>query len=164
MLKYLSINVPLIESLEQMSGYNKFMNDMMTKKMSVSFEDDERMQHCCVIAKRSLVDKTEDLDAFTISCTKGLQHFAKILCDIGLSINHMPLSIYKKLVLGDPKPTMMRLPMADKTMKRSIDILHDVLVKVDSFILPANFVILDYEVDIEVPIILGRSFVDTRRL
>ena len=70
----------------------------------------------------------------------------------------MPLSIYKKLGLGDPKPTAMRLLMADRTVKRPIGILHDVLVKVESFIFPEDFVILDCEVDFEVPFILGRPF------
>ena len=45
MLKQLSINVPLVEALEQMPGYGKFMNDLVTKKRSVTFEDDDRMQH-----------------------------------------------------------------------------------------------------------------------
>ena len=75
----------------------------------------------------------------------------------------MPLSIYKKLGLGDPKPTAMRLLMADRTVKRPIGILHNVLVKVESFIFPTNFVILDCEVDFEVPIILGRPFLATGR-
>ena len=75
----------------------------------------------------------------------------------------MPLSIYKKLGLGDPKPTAMRLLMADRTVKRPIGILHDVLVKVESFIFSADFVILDCEVYFEVPIILGRPFLATGR-
>ena len=53
--------------------------------------------------------------------------------------------------------------MADRTVKRPIRILHDVLVKVESFIFPADFVILDCEVDFEVPIILGRPFLATGR-
>ena len=75
----------------------------------------------------------------------------------------MSLSIYKKLGLDDPKPTVMCLLMADLTVKRPIGILHDVLVKVESFIFPANFVILGCEVDFEVPIILGRTFHSTGR-
>ena len=75
----------------------------------------------------------------------------------------MPLSTYKKLGLGDPKPTAMRLLMADRTMKIPIGILHDVLVKVESFIFLEDFVILDCEVDFEVPIILGRPFLATGR-
>ena len=75
----------------------------------------------------------------------------------------MTLSIYKKLGLDDPKPTTMRLLMADRTMKRPIGILHDVLVKVESFIFLTDFVILACEVNFEVPIILGRPFLATRR-
>ena len=90
-------------------------------------------------------------------------NFAKALCDIGVSINLMPLSIYKKLGLGDPKPTAMRLLMVYRTVKRSIGILHDVLVKVELFIFPTDFVIVDYEVVLEVPIILGRLFLATGR-
>ena len=74
----------------------------------------------------------------------------------------MPLSIYKKLGLGNSKPTAMRLLMVDRTV-RPIGILHDVLVKVESFIFPLDFVILDCEVDFEVPIILGRPFLATGR-
>ena len=57
----------------------------------------------------------------------------------------------------------MRLLMADPTVKSPIGILHDVLVKVELFIFPADFVILDCEVDFEVPIILGRPFRATGR-
>ena len=64
---------------------------------------------------------------------------------------------------GDPKPTAMQLLMADGTVKSPIGILHDVLVKVESFIFMANFVILDCEVDFEVPIILRRPFLATGR-
>ena len=101
MLKKLSINVPLVEALEQMSGYAKFMKDLVTKKRSVTFKDDDRLHHCSAIATRSLVQKKEDPGAFTIPCTDGSLHFAKALCDLGASINLMPLSIYKKMGLGN---------------------------------------------------------------
>ena len=87
----------------------------------------------------------------------------KALCDLGESINLMPLSIYKKLGLGDPKPIAMRLLIADRTVKSHIGILHDVLVKVESIIFRVDFVNLDREVDFEVPIILGRPFLATGR-
>jgi len=72
----------------------------------------------------------------------------------------MSLSIYKKLGLGAPKLTAMCLLMSDKSVKRPIGLLQDVLVKMESFIFPANFVILDYEV----PILLGRAFLTTGRV
>ena len=117
-----------------MPGYAKYMKDLVTKKISFTFEDD-RMKHCSAIATRSLVQKKEDPGAFTIT-------FCESIMLSGGSIHLMPLSIYKKLGLRDPKSTAMRLLMADRKVKRSIGILHDVLVKVESFILPADFVIL----------------------
>ena len=146
-----------------MPGYAKFIKDLVTKKRSVTFEDDDRLQHCSAITTRSLIQKKEDPGAFTIPCTFASLHFAKAFYDLGASINLMPLLIYKKLGLGDPKPTAMRLLMADRTTKRPIEILHDVLVKVELFIFLVDFVILDCEVDFEVPIILGRPFLDTGR-
>ena len=96
-----------------MPDYAKFMQDLVTKKRSVTFEDDDRMQHCNAFATRFFVQNKEDPSAFTIPCTNGSLHFAKALRDLGASINLMPISIYKKLGLGDPKPTAMRLLMAD---------------------------------------------------
>ena len=83
MLKQLCINVPLVEALEQMLGYAKFMKDLVTKKRLVTCEDDDRMQHCNAITTRSLIQKKEDPGAFTIPCTIGLLHLAKALCYLG---------------------------------------------------------------------------------
>ena len=121
MLKQLSINVPLVEALEQMPGYAKFMKDLVTKKRSVTFEDDDRLQHRSPIATRSLAQKKEDPGALTIPCTVGSLHFAKALYDLGASINLMPLSIYKKLGLGDPKPTTIdRLKLTSQMRSKAV--------------------------------------------
>ncbi|XP_070008652.1 uncharacterized protein [Nicotiana sylvestris] len=103
----------------------------------------------------------EDPGAFTIPCTIGSADFANALCELGASIILMPNSVFKTLGIGQPRPTSMRLEMMDRTMKRPLGIIDDVLVRVDKFILPADFVILDCEVDYEVPIILGRPFLNT---
>ena len=113
MMKQLPINVYLVEDLEQLHSHAKFMKDMVKKNRSVSFEDDENTQHCSAITKRSFVLKKEDPCASTIPCTIGLLHFAKALCNLGANISLMPLSIYKKLRLGDPKPITMRLLMSN---------------------------------------------------
>ena len=65
MLKQLSINVPLVEDLEQLPGYANFNKDLVTKKRSVTFEDDDRMQHCSAVTTRSLVQKNKHPCAFT---------------------------------------------------------------------------------------------------
>ncbi|XP_049349302.1 uncharacterized protein LOC125813870 [Solanum verrucosum] len=139
------------------------MKDLVTKKRAVSIDLTDNVHHCSAIATRCMVQKKEDPGAFTIPCTIGSIEFAKALCDLGTSINLMSLAIYKQLGLGVPKPTTMRLMMADRSVKRPLGILCNVLVKVDTFIFLADFVILDCKVDFEVPIILGRPFLAMRR-
>ena len=70
----------------------------------------------------------------------------------------MPLSIIKKLNLGEARPTTVRLQLADRSLTHPRGIIEYVLVKVDKFIFPVDFIILDMEEDKEVPIILGRPF------
>ncbi|XP_070043236.1 uncharacterized protein [Nicotiana tomentosiformis] len=108
-----------------------------------------------------MAPKLEDLGVFTIPCTIGSVEFAKALCDLGASINLMSYSVFKTIGIGKPRPTSMRFQMADRTMKRPLGVIENVLVQVDEFILPVGFVILDCEVDYEVPIILGRPFLAT---
>ncbi|XP_070025616.1 uncharacterized protein [Nicotiana sylvestris] len=160
MMKSLSINVPLVEALEKMPSYAKFMKDFVTKKRSMNFET-VKVTHQVSAIVHSMAPKLEDPGAFSIPCTIGSAEFAKALCDLGASINLMPYSIFKTLGIGQPRPTFMRLKMADLTMKRPLGVIEDVLVRVDKFILPTDFVILDYEVDYEVRIILGRPFLAT---
>ncbi|XP_070050880.1 uncharacterized protein [Nicotiana tomentosiformis] len=147
----------LVEVLEKMPGYAKFMKDLVTKKRSMNFEN-IKMTHQVSAIVHSMATKLEDHSAFTIPCTIGSAEFAKALCDLGASINLMPFSIFKTLGIGKPRSTSMRIQMADCTMKRPLGVIEDVLVRVDKFIFPANFVILDCEVDNEVPIIRGRPF------
>ncbi|XP_070004869.1 uncharacterized protein [Nicotiana sylvestris] len=145
-MKSLSINVPLVEALEQMPGYAKFMKDIVIKKRSMNFETIKVIHQMSTIV-HSMAPMLEDPGAFTIPCTMGSVEFAKALCDLGASINLMPFSVFKTLWIGQPRPTAMRLQMAYYTMKRPLGMIKDVLVRVDKFIPPADFVILDCEVD-----------------
>ncbi|XP_049364507.1 uncharacterized protein LOC125829311 [Solanum verrucosum] len=110
---------------------------------------------------KELITKREDPGAFTIPCTISMLQFAKALYDLGASINLMPYAIFKQLGLGEPKATTMRLFMEDRSIKHPVGILYDILVKVDRFIFSADFVILDCEIDVVIPIILGRPFLAT---
>ncbi|XP_073049469.1 uncharacterized protein [Primulina eburnea] len=83
---------------------------------------------------------------------------AVALCDLGASINLMPLSVFRKLGLGMPKPTQMSLQLADGSVKHPRGVKEDVLVKVGKFTFPTDFVVLDMEEDREMPLILGRPF------
>ncbi|XP_070049977.1 uncharacterized protein [Nicotiana tomentosiformis] len=140
-----------------MPGYAKIMKDLVTKKRSMNFET-IKVTHQVSAIVYSMAIKLEDPSAFTIPCTIGSDEFAKTLCDLGASINLMPYSIFKTLGIGQPRPTPMRLQMADRTMKTNLGVIEDVLVRVDKFILPVDFFILNCEFDYEVSIILGRPF------
>ena len=85
----------------------------------------------------------------------------KTLCDSGASINLMPLSVVKRLSLGELTPTAMTLQMADRTIVRPKGILENVLVKVGKFIFPMDFVVIDIEEDKQVLLLLGRPFLAT---
>ncbi|KAK5845477.1 hypothetical protein PVK06_001666 [Gossypium arboreum] len=75
----------------------------------------------------------------------------------------MPYKMFKQLGLGKPKPTRMSIQLAGRCIKYPGGIIEDVLVKVDKFILPVDFVVLDKDEDVEVPLILGRPFLATAR-
>ena len=71
----------------------------------------------------------------------------------------MPLSIFRRLGLGEARPTTVTLQLADRSLKHLRGVIEDVLVKVDKFIFPEDFIVLDMEEDKEIPIILFRPFI-----
>ena len=73
----------------------------------------------------------------------------------------MPLSVAKKLSLGELIPTTITLQMADRSMVKPEGVLEDVLVTVGKFVFPMDFIILDMEEDSQIPLLLGRSFLAT---
>ena len=103
----------------------------------------------------------KDPRSFTIPCTIGGFEIQKALWDSGASINLMPLSVARKLSLGELTPTTVTLQMADRTMAKLEGVIEDVLVKVGKFVFPVDFIILDIEEDSQVPLLLGRSFLAT---
>ena len=89
----------------------------------------------------------------------------KALLDLGASSNLLPYSVYKQLGLGELKPTSITLSLADRSVKIPRGMIEDVLVQVDKFYYPVDFVVLDTNPIVKetnyVPIILGRPFLDT---
>ncbi|XP_073120288.1 uncharacterized protein [Henckelia pumila] len=92
---------------------------------------------------------------------RKIEEHAMALSDLGASINLMPFSVFRKLGMGEPKPTRVSLQLADRSIKYPRGIIEDVLVKVDKFIFPVDFVVLDMEEDLDMSLILGRPFLAT---
>ena len=162
--KKLHINIPFADALEQMPSYVKFMKDILSQKRRLAdFETVNLTEECSAILQRKLPQKLKDPGSFTIPCTIGNAIFERALCDLGASINLMPLSIFKRLGLGEARPTTVTFQLAERSLKHPRGIIEDVLVKVNKFIFPADFIVLDMEEDKEIPIILGRPFLATGR-
>ncbi|XP_063947575.1 uncharacterized protein LOC135152049 [Daucus carota subsp. sativus] len=132
--------------------FAKFLEELETVALT---------EECSAVLQQKLPPKLKDPGSFTIPCTIGKLSFDKCLCDLGASINLTPLSVFKKLGLPEPKPTNMHLQLADRSITYPRGIVEDVLVKVDKLIFPTDFVILDFEEDKKIPIILGRPFLAT---
>ncbi|XP_038891629.1 uncharacterized protein LOC120081020 [Benincasa hispida] len=158
-LQQLHINIPLVEALEQMPSYVKFLKDILTNKRKIEENEMAALTYeCTALFQNNIPTKMKDPRSFTLPCSIGGKEVRNALCDLEASINLMSLSIVKKLNIGNARPTTVTLQLADRPITLPEGKIEDVLVQVDKFIFPADFIILDYEADIEVPIILGCLF------
>jgi hypothetical protein len=103
------------------------------------------IEEVSVVLLRKLPPKLKNPGSFAIPCRIGDQLLDRALLDLGVSINLLPYTVYDKLGLGELQPTSITLQLADRIIKISRGILEDVLVKVDQFILHADFIVLDME-------------------
>ena len=158
----LEISMPFIEVVTQMPLYAKFLKDILSKKRKIVEEGIVNLTATCsAVIKKELPEKMKDPGSFTIPCIIGGVEFQKALCDSGANINLIPLSVAKKLSLGEIIPTTITLQMADRSMVRPEGVLEDMLVTVGKFVFPVDFIILDMEEDSQIPLLLGRPFLAT---
>ena len=108
--KKLHIKIPFVDALEQIPSYVKFMKDILSKKKRLlEFETVNLTEECSAILQRKLPQKLKDPSSFTIPCKIGNLIFKRALCDLGASINLMSLSIFRRLGLGEARPTTVTL-------------------------------------------------------
>ena len=111
-------NIPFADALEQMLSYVKLIKDILSKKRRFSdFEKVNLTKECSAILQRKLAQKLKDPGSFTILCTIRNSIFKRALCDLGASINLMSLSIFKRLGLGEARPTTVTLQLVDMSLK-----------------------------------------------
>lgn len=110
--KKLHINIPFAEALEKMPSYVKFMKDILSKKRKIGdYETVALAEECRAILQKKLPPKWRDMGSFTIPYTIGLIEGMNALCDLGASINLIPLSVFRKLQLREAKPTTVTLQL-----------------------------------------------------
>nr|GEW54572.1 reverse transcriptase domain-containing protein [Tanacetum cinerariifolium] len=120
-------------------------------------------ENSSAILLKKLPEKLGDPCKFLIPCDFPRMEICHALADLGASINLMPLSIWKKLSLPELTPTRMTLELADRSITRPKGVAKDVFVKVGKFHFLTDFIMVDFEADPRVPLILGRSFLRTGR-
>ncbi|GJY70513.1 DNA-directed DNA polymerase [Tanacetum coccineum] len=117
-------------------------------------------ERCSAVLLNKIPFKEKDPGSFTIPCVIGKMGIEKRLADFGASISLMPYSMYARLDLGELKPTRMCIELANNTTQYPRGIAENVIVKIDKFIFPVDFVVLDMK-DHKIPIILRRPFLAT---
>jgi len=148
-----------------MPTYARFMKELLIKKRK--FPEEERVElkaRCSAIIQKAIPHKSCDPGSFTLPITVGNLYVGKALLDLGASINLIPLSLLKRIGEVDIRPTRMTLQLVDRSIKHPYRVVEDLLVKVDKFLFPVDFVVMDIEEDVDVPLILGRPFMKTAKL
>ena len=165
-LREVKVNIPLLDMIKQVPTYAKFLKDLCTIKRSLNVNKKVFLteQVSAIIGNKTPV-KYKDPGCPTISVNIGGTSVEKALLDLGASVNLLPYSMYQRLGLGELKPTSITLSLADRSIKIPKGTIEDVLIQVDKFYYPVDFVVLDTEpVAVgpnHVPIILGRPFLAT---
>ncbi|GJS33295.1 reverse transcriptase domain-containing protein [Tanacetum coccineum] len=120
-------------------------------------------ENCSAVILKTFPEKLGDPGRFLIPCDFPELDECLALADLGASINLMPLSVFEKLNRQGLTKTRMVLELADRSISTPTGIAEDVFVKVGTFYFPADFVVVDYDADPRVPLILGRPFLRTAR-
>ncbi|XP_023760373.1 uncharacterized protein LOC111908806 [Lactuca sativa] len=152
-VKTLQVNIPFVKMMVQTPKYFNLLRGLFAARKDLA--------EVAEIVLSEIPEKKGDPGSIIIPCQFGYVLATQALTDSGGSIKLMPFSFFKKLNLPEPRPVNMKIHLADKTIIRPRGVCEDLLIKVDKFIFPLDFLVLDMDEDPEIPIILGRSFLST---
>ncbi|GJR54670.1 reverse transcriptase domain-containing protein [Tanacetum coccineum] len=164
MFKQLHLELGLKDALVEMPKFNKWLSSLLRNKKKLEEITITTVNaECSAIIMNKVLEKLEDPRKFLIPCALQELDRTNSLADSRASINLLPYSIYKQLGLGALTPTRMTLELANRSITYPIGIAEDVVVRVDGFTFLADFVVVNFEPDPRVPIILGRPFLRTAK-
>ncbi|GJT79458.1 reverse transcriptase domain-containing protein [Tanacetum coccineum] len=162
--KDLSFEISLTDALILMPKFASTLKALIGNKEKLSeMARTPLNEHCSAVILNKLPEKLGDPGKFLIPCDFPGMDECLALADLGASINLMPLSVWKKLSLPELTPTCMTLELADSSITQPIGIAEDVYLKVGKFKFLADFVVVDFDADPQVPLILRRSFLKIGR-
>nr|GEX20536.1 reverse transcriptase domain-containing protein [Tanacetum cinerariifolium] len=162
--KDLNFNISFADALILMPKFGPSIKILLTNKDKLSeLARTPLNEHCSAVLLKKFPKKLGDPDKFLIPCNFLKKAECLALANLGASINLMPFSVWNKFSLPDLTPTYMTLELADRSISRPVRVVEDVYVKVGTFYFLADFVVVDFDADPRVPLILRRSFLKTRR-
>jgi hypothetical protein len=163
--KQVRINIPLLDAIKHVPSYAKSLKDLCTVKRKLNVKKKAFLvEQVSAILQNNNALKYKDPGCPTISCFIGEHKIEKALLDLGASVNLLPYSVFQSLNLSELKPTSVTLLLADRSVIVPRGIIEDVLVQVDKFIYPVDFIVLDtqpVEACNSFPVILGCLFLAT---
>ena len=166
LFKQVKVIIPLLDAIKQIPSYAKFLKGLCTVKRKLGVNKDAFItKQSTSLIRNNLPPKYKDLGSPTISIVVGNSKLGHALVDLGASVNLFPYSVYVELGLGELEPTNITLQLANRSVKIPRGIVKDVLVQVDKFYFPVDFVVLDTQPVVnqgtQFPVILGRPFLAT---
>ena len=166
LFKQVKLNIPLLDAIKKIPSYAKFLKDLCTVKRKLGVNKEAFMtKQSTSLIWNNLPPKYKDPGSPTISIVVGNSKLGHALVDLGASVNLFPYSVYVELGLGELEPTNITLQLADCSVKIPRGIVKDVLVQVNKFYFPVDFVVLDTQPVVnqgtQFPVILGRPFLAT---
>nr|GEV66377.1 reverse transcriptase domain-containing protein [Tanacetum cinerariifolium] len=162
--KDLNFNISFVDAHILMPKFGPSIKSLLTNKDKFcKLARTPLNEHYSMVLLKKFPKKLGDPDKFLIPYDFPGMVECLALADLGPIINLMPLFVWNKLSLPDLSPTCMNLELADRSISRSVGVTKDVFVKVGTFHFPADFVVVDFDADPRVPLILGRSFLKARR-
>nr|GEX98471.1 reverse transcriptase domain-containing protein [Tanacetum cinerariifolium] len=162
--KDLNFNISFADALILMPKFGPTIKTLLTNKYKLSeLARTPLNEHCSTVLLKKLPEKLGDPGKFLIPCDFPRMAECLALADLGASINLMPLSVWNKLSLSNISSTYMTLEQSDRLISRPVGVAEDVFVKVGTIHFPVDFVVVDFDADPRVPLILGRSFLKTDR-
>nr|GEW99572.1 hypothetical protein [Tanacetum cinerariifolium] len=160
----LNFNISFSDALILMPKFRPYIKSLLTNKDKLyELARTPLNEHYSTVLLKKLPKKLGDLGKFLILCDFLGMAECLALADLGASINLMPLSVWNKLSSPDLSHTCMTLKLADRLISRPVRVAEDVFVKVGTFHFLADFVVVDFDADPRVPLILKRSFLKTER-
>nr|GEU54325.1 reverse transcriptase domain-containing protein [Tanacetum cinerariifolium] len=160
----LNFNISFADALILMLKFGPTIKTLLTNKDKLSeLARTPLNEHCSVVLLKKLPEKLGDPGKFLIPCDFPGVAECLALADLSVSINLMPLLIWNKFSLPELSLTYMPLELTDRSISHPAGVAKDVFIKVGTFHFPADFVVVDFNADPRVPLILGRSFLKTRR-